>query len=140
MAFDQIIILGATLLDLVDPACRSELERRDRNSILYKSSLVTQRTQIHSLPLLGVWPCPRFILYHIWHTGIVVTLWQCGIVIYTLEVVLERTCIMQRESVADSLSICKSYILWLNRTLENLSIRAVFWFRADLLSKIVLYW
>ncbi len=55
-----------------------------------------------------------------------------------MEMVLLRMCVMQRESVVDSLSVCKSCILRLNWTIGILPIQTVLRFRADPLSKFVL--
>ncbi len=77
MASGQLIILAAKLLDLVDPTCRRcGLEGRDHNSILYRSSLMTQRTQIHSF-IASSWCLHRSNVYSIWHAGFFVALWTC---------------------------------------------------------------
>ncbi len=78
--------------------------------------------------------CPRFILY-----GMLVLLWRCGLIKdMNSGMVLLRMCVMQRESVVDSLSVWRSCILRLNWTIGILPIQTVLRFRADPLSKFVL--
>ncbi len=67
----------------------------------------------------------------------------CSIVdlqtISTVEQLILSTCVIQRESVLDSLSICKSCILWLNQTLESLLIWNIPRFWPDLVPKFIHY-